>query len=307
MDENNNIITSYSNNEPVNDKESKPEMPWLGMLRGAYVEKNQQFPIPSASFITNIIRGCKPLIIQFQANNTDVPKTYLWNFGDGFYSNDPNPKHLYEQNGIYDITLTVASLIDEKTDANTIRNKITVYSPPQAMFDWDRKEPTITNRAVNFIEQSKDAVQWQWNFGDNETSIEQHPRHTYNNNGTYKVKLIVKNAFGCYDTTYSYITIAGKIKDDELYAPSAFSPNGDGINDIFRPVAVGISESEFEMSIHDRNGNLIYETTDINEPWDGKTIGNNRAAQEGIYIWLVIIKDKYGKQYKHVGHVTLLK
>ncbi|MFH1321826.1 MAG: PKD domain-containing protein [Bacteroidota bacterium] len=291
----------------IKEETSETQRPWLDMLRNAYIEQDQQIPVPSAVFTSDKISGCKPLLVQFKSDHSDVPKNYLWDFGNGFYSNDPNPEHLYEQNGIYDVTLTVTSLINEKIESKTINNMITVYSLPMAKFDWHRKEPIAVNRTVNFINQSKSAVTWQWDFGDNVTSTEQNPNHVYNSEGVNTVELIVKNAYGCYDTSHSFISVISKIKEDDFYTPNAFSPNGDGINDVFCPIAAGISDSEFEMTIYDRNGNLVYETTNINQPWTGRIKNDGKIAPEGIYIWLVIIENKYGEKYKHVGHVTLIR
>ena len=281
--------------------------PWLDMLRGAYVQNDRDVPEPKAVFFADRNSGCEPLLVKFTSDNTDIPKTYLWNFGDGFYSNEATPVHLYEQNGTYSVTLTVVSMVDRKKETKTVEDMITVYQRPRSEFDWNRNELTGTDKEIHFVDQSEGAIGWEWNFGNGEILTTRNPSTVYQEKGVYQIELIVKNSYGCLDTAVNEISINNKIRNNELYAPNAFSPNGDGINDVFCPKALGITEGEFEMSIHDRNGKLIFETEDINQPWDGKIMNSNRIAPEGTYIYLVIIKDEFGEQRKHVGNISLLR
>ncbi len=90
----------------------------------------------------------------------------------------------------------------------------------------------------------------------------------------------------------------------EIFIPNTFTPNGDGINDVFIPVYTNITD--FEMYVFDRWGQEIYSTTDINKGWDGKFEG--KLCQEGVYSWLIYYKSVDSTvRKKKFGHVTLLK
>ena len=99
----------------------------------------------------------------------------------------------------------------------------------------------------------------------------------------------------------------GEVSVDEsynLFTPSAFSPNGDGINETFIPVALLSREVEFKMSILDRSGNLIYETTDRHKPWTGSSLRGGKA-QLGNYVWVVTLINEEGLPEKYSGTIVI--
>ena len=116
--------------------------------------------------------------------------------------------------------------------------------------------------------------------------------------------MFVENSFGCFDTITLDVVIEG---DYTLFVPNAFTPNDDGINDTFFPKAIGIDEKEFEMYIFNRWGDMIFETDDINEPWDGGANNGRELAKKDVYVWLIYTKDVLGKKHQYVGHVTLIR
>ena len=87
-----------------------------------------------------------------------------------------------------------------------------------------------------------------------------------------------------------------------VYKPNAFTPNGDGVNDVFYPKGNFILKS---FKIFNRENNLIFETTDINGHWDGRASQNGDNVQMGIYIYKLNISDRAGNQYEYEGSVTL--
>jgi gliding motility-associated-like protein len=90
-----------------------------------------------------------------------------------------------------------------------------------------------------------------------------------------------------------------------IWVPNAFTPDGDGFNDYFGPKGVGINPDGFEFYVYNRWGELIFFTTDVNQTWDGKV--NNRYVQQGVYPWLIIVKDINEKVHKLDGHVNVVK
>ena len=115
---------------------------------------------------------------------------------------------------------------------------------------------------------------------------------------------IVKSQYGCADTTLSEVCVE---MEYEFYAPNAFTPNGDGINEIFQPLGTGVSESDYEFYIFDRWGSEIFKSTKWGEGWDGKVKGGKYIAQEGTYVWLVRVYDISRDLHEYRGKVTLIK
>ena len=112
---------------------------------------------------------------------------------------------------------------------------------------------------------------------------------------------------GCTDTLTAIILISGQKLADKIFAENAFTPDGDGINDVFKPKIIGAQNLVFEMSIYDRNSNLIFETNDINQGWDGRLKGSGRIAPLGTYIYYISLKDSKGNPQRRLGVVTIVQ
>jgi gliding motility-associated-like protein len=152
------------------------------------------------------------------------------------------------------------------------------------------------------------AVKWNWNFGDGKktTSTKQHPSFTYPDTiGSYKVRLIVANQFGCIDTAWIVVDIRGQYS---FYIPNTFTPNADGINDGFAPKGTGIDESDFGFWIFDRWGNLIWKSHTWGEHWNGKANQGEDIAQIDTYVWKVRVKElDTHLVHTYIGHVNIVK
>ncbi|MFH2141800.1 MAG: gliding motility-associated C-terminal domain-containing protein, partial [Bacteroidota bacterium] len=92
-----------------------------------------------------------------------------------------------------------------------------------------------------------------------------------------------------------------------FYAPSAFSPDNDGLNDYFQVFGNGVDERNFQLYIYDRCGEVIFENRDFNENWDGRVKGQSKSAPIGVYTWLVIYKDLQNIEHQETGAVTIIR
>ncbi len=155
------------------------------------------FPRPSFSYSLANGMGCAPLPVQFSISTTSGPYTWNWDFGDGQTSNQFNPLHIYTANGNYPVHLEATSVNGCKL-GYPLNGFVKVFSP-DALFS-----PDVTSGCapllVNFNNLSINASSWLWQFGDGTSSTLQHPSHSYANNGTYQVVLIVNDVNGCSDT-----------------------------------------------------------------------------------------------------------
>ncbi len=260
-------------------------------------------PVPDMSFGPQVASGCEDFTVQL-FDNTTVPNgnivNWLWDFGDGNYSYAQNPVHTYNDDGQFIVGLTVTSA-DGCLFTDSLGYPIVVYPKPVADFAILPPSTSILTPDIEFIDESQGANFWEWDFGDFEGSILQNPSHTYADTGIYTVTQIVINQFGCRDTVEYPVEIKAEYT---FFIPNAFSPNGNGNNDVFMGEGIGIQE--FKMYVFDRWGNLIFESTDPNRGWDGK-LASGAEAQIDAYVYKIYIRDVLGIDHKYIGHVSLVR
>ena len=257
--------------------------------------------LPVVSFTADPQNGCAPLCVSF-SNTTPNTADADWSFGNGNGGNVSEITHCYPAPGIYSVGLTV---IDNNGCSNSlsIPDLIKVFPNPVADFTMTPPQYQTISGPVLFNDQSTGAAHWFWNFGDilNTFSALRSPVFVYNESGSYTVSLIVTNNEGCTDTASHTIIIEPVFS---IYIPNAFTPDGDGINDSFSPK--GAEFTEYEMSIFNRWGEKVYQTHNVDKPWDGKS-GSGSATQEGVYAYKIRVIDFKGINHYYVGNVTLIR
>lgn len=154
---------------------------------------------PVAAFTASPLTGEDPLTVTFQnlsQQGGDSNTLWFWDFGDGSNSEERNPAHIYTQTGVYSVTDG-----DEQCwykHGNSSKSYLGTR-PPQAGFSADNARGAAP-RVVTFMDESvpgtSPIAEWQWDFGDGETSTIQNPTHTYTQLGSYDVQLTVTTADG---------------------------------------------------------------------------------------------------------------
>lgn len=254
-------------------------------------------PKPVADFTSNEV--CAGYATTFVNLTQPVSNTYTWAFGDGGVSSLENPQHTYTSGGTYNATL-IAQL---GNCYDTATNAVNVYPAVTANFSATPLEAyNESGSPISFIDQSQNADTWLWNFGDQNTSGQQSPSHVYTQPGFYTITLTAANQFGCSDTAIriDYIKINQLPK---IFVPNAFSPNGDGNNDILYAYAQGTRF--FEWKIFNRIGEKVFESNNTTEGWDGTYIGKD--AQPGVYVYTLTVVFEDGTSRTMKGSVTVLK
>ncbi|MFN8166947.1 MAG: choice-of-anchor L domain-containing protein [Bacteroidia bacterium] len=255
---------------------------------------------PHPDFLPDYRSGCVPLKVHFtnfSSSPDDSAMIYNWTYSNGISDTAFEPVYTFNSPGTYSVNLHVMS--SKGCVADTFMSQlIQVYPLPLAAFDYSPQPADIINPQLYFNDQSDAVSSWYWNFGDNNFSNDQNPSHVYAEPGTYEVTLIVRNDFGCFDTTYQEILI-----DDAytLWVPNAFTPNGDGRNDVFETKSTGLTD--LKMVIFSRWGMEIYETSGLSSFWDGKT--SKGQAIEDTYVYRIVATDRKNQQHVVVGHVTV--
>jgi gliding motility-associated-like protein len=180
---------------------------------------------------------------------------------------------------------------------------------PAPDFIWSPEPLTIFEPVAHFQELAgPNEVSYEWDFFEFGTSTEPDPVVTFlNEQGRYyPVQLVVANELGCSDTIFREV----HVEDVFLtYLPNAFSPDGDGINELFFVQGNDISTEEFEFLIFDRWGKEVFSTTDRYLPWNGRHGGGDgEMLPHGVYVWRLKLRSIQTLQKRILsGHVTLLR
>jgi len=174
---------------------------------------------PVASFKAEPVSGAAPLLVKFTDTSDGNPIKWLWKYGDGGYSFDQNPYHLYKNPGLYTVTLTVSNKAGPDTE--TITNMIEVTSLPLAGFTANRTSGS-SPLAVQFKDTSTGSpTSWLWKFCDGGNSTNQNPVYVFENPGTYTVELFVRNDAGnSTEIKEAYIKVEEGLHADFEYATS---------------------------------------------------------------------------------------
>lgn len=255
-------------------------------------------PTPLAAFTSSPQPGCDGYPITF--TNTSLNSfTYQWWLGDGTTSATNEPLHTYPGPGVYDITL-VATGAGGCTDTLIAPGAVVINVTPIADFTSDTLL-TLEN-ALQFTNLSLGATSYEWDFDDGERVTVTHPIHLFPaDGGGYTVCLAAANAFSCVDTICKFVLVGA---DPIVFVPNTFTPNGDGLNDVFHPVLNGYDDWNYKLLIFDRWGEVIHQNTDRNSGWDGKARGTD--SQIDVYVWKVVV-EREGDARDFIGHVSLVR
>jgi gliding motility-associated-like protein len=170
-------------------------------------------------------------------------------------------------------------------------------------FDYEKVYDSLKITGYQFTNQS-DGIQplsFNWQFDLYGVSNDVNPYFEFNDTGSTKVKLITTDYFGCENSIEKYLII---FPNNQIFIPTAFSPNRDGLNEIFKPEGMSYV-NEYKLEIFNRWGELLFKTNDINQGWDGTYLG--QPVFEGVYVYKISIMDMFQQRINKEGMFTLLK
>jgi gliding motility-associated-like protein len=259
-------------------------------------------PVPTFT-VTTPAQGCEPLCVNF-LNTTPNTASLTWTFGGNLGTSTSSPTTFcFNTAGNYDVQLTVTDNIG-CTGSTTMANYVTVWPNPVANFSSNPNPATQLNNIVQFSDLSSGAVSWIWSFGfDDSASMAQNPMYTFDSIGFFPIQLIVTNSYGCQDS----ITLVQEVQEDfAVFIPNTFTPNGDGLNDLFFPQGIGVDPQHYTMWIFDRWGNLIYQTSTWPGGWDG-TVQGKGECQIDTYVYKIATEDANRSKHVYIGQINLIR
>jgi gliding motility-associated-like protein len=220
-----------------------------------------------------------------------------WDFGNGTTGSGPQAITSYATTGQYAVSLTVYA---QNGCSASLTQVVDVLDAPVAGFGLSGDY--FTDESILVADSSSGASGWYYTFGDGGASIDPSPTHVYEQAGQYLVIQTVTNAAGCADSDTLLVVIETKdILPPKL--PNAFSPNGDGSNDLF--FVRGGPFATIDLKIYNGWGELVFETNDPEFGWDGTH--NGQPEINGVYVYSVKATTTDGKEHDRSGKVTLVR
>jgi gliding motility-associated-like protein len=257
-----------------------------------------------ASFTASDNVVCLPSNVTFTNASIGTFTNTTWNLSNGTSFNGNQFTTAFNTLGCFDVTLLI-------TDANgctadtTLTNAVCVVPGPSAAFVTGTPEIDFVTGEMEFINNSQNYTGSFWTFGDGGNSTLDNPIHFYPSStiDAYNVMLVVYDANGCSDTAIAVVESSDVIR---LTVPNAFTPNGDGLNDLFIPVISNPEQAKYyQFDVFNRWGQIVFSSNKPGEGWDGKYKG--KLCPFGTYNWKVSF-DVTGQESTNAnGHVTMVK
>lgn len=261
-------------------------------------------PKANPLFSASVKEACPGSPVDFNVQDLPEDGIFLWNFGDGNFSNKQAPEHTFTKPGSYKVMLSVSG-----TGTGSVQNKlssgtITIHEAPSADFKVVKRDFAGQFPLVDFQSRAMGAATYLWDFGDGSKSSEPNPEHVYKSKGKYNVLLTVTNATGCSDNKTELIEIN---RDFTLGAPEQFSPNGDGQYDTFMPESLKLLDAKFHLTVYNAEGGRIYSTDNVAQPWTGKVNNQGAVCAPGEYVWAVDVRTAGNSPETFTGKVNLVR
>lgn len=251
--------------------------------------------------------GCVPLQARLSITQPVLPGNYQvsWSSGNTDLGRGRSIAYTFDTPGSYDVRVGVESPSGCRFDSTFLKH-VRVYPIPEANLELvPASAPlTILNPAVQFLDRSTGATEWLWQFGSSGSSTSPNPRVVFRDTGVQKVVLIVSNDGGCTDSTSVKIDVAPVFFFE---FPNAFTPNFDGLNDVFLPKTLYSGFSSYTLQVYNRWGGLVFESNDPDIGWPGTFRPGGDAAPPGLYHYVAQVKGPRGEDLEKTGQVLLIR
>lgn len=274
-------------------------------------------PLPLADF--TVSPACQDLPVIFTNRSIAPPGSdpivrWKWEFGDSTGVNAPplitgvpttTVSHLYATAERFSAILTVTSAAAGLSPSlgcvsEPQRVYVDVFPKPKAEFGMTNN-PSVVEEPVYFADFSTptgNIASWFWEFGDDGAATEQAPTHIFEKAGIFSIKLTITDKAGCVDTLRKEIDITVLPQ-----VPTGFTPNNDGNNDLL--FVKGGPFEKMLFRVYNNWGELIWETNDQTQGWDGKHNGVDQPV--GVYVWTLVADMYNNRQVRKNGDVTLIR
>jgi len=244
-------------------------------------------------------------VIAFHNLSVPIDETYdiHWDFGDGGSSSDINPFHEFEHEGVYTVKVDITSPIGCHT-SDEFPNLITMEPSPTADFTFTPEVLNSLNPTAVFTDLSSGGNGWFWDFGGEGRSFDRNPTYTFLDTGKTYIMQVVFHPDGCTDTLIKNIDIEPVV---QFFLPNAFTPNYDGKNEVYKPAGLSEGVTYYSLSIWSRWGEILFETSNPDEGWNGRKGNSGQELPVGVYLCVLNYRDARSRPYELREFVTLVR
>lgn len=239
--------------------------------------------------------------MQYLHEGSNGVNSWQWNFNNQQVNNTSNPLITYQ-----DFSSTPTQLIVSNGVCSDTMQKVIEFDN---LLEADFESTPIVcpgDRALILEKSRGNILSWTWNFGNGSTStLKDPPEQVYpvtDNSREVQISLVIRNGYGCEDSLTRIIRV---INNCFIAVPSAFTPNGDGLNDYLYPLNA-YKAKELGFSVYNRFGERLFFTRDWNNKWDGKYKG--QGVDPGTYVWVLSYTNTdTNKRIEQKGTVILIR
>jgi gliding motility-associated-like protein len=227
-----------------------------------------------------------------------------WNFSNGLTFNSASASFVAFGAGAFD------AIVDVVTDFGCmssfeVENYIVIHPDPMADFVLSDDTPTYYEDEVDIINNSSsNVVEWNYAISDGFFADVPSFSHRFYESGNYTIRLAVKDLYGCVDTAYKSLDFS---PDLIVHIPNSFTPDGDGVNDVFIPVIDGDPLTYYRLIVFDRWGTVIFESFDPKLVWQGDVRDNGYYATSDAYNYMLELNTVRGYAKTYMGALLLLR
>ncbi|MFM7731236.1 MAG: gliding motility-associated C-terminal domain-containing protein, partial [Flavobacteriales bacterium] len=215
---------------------------------------------------------------------------------------------LYNAEGTFIPAIVITSQYGCVGSDSLTQTPIVMHGHPEVDFSWRPDPADVLNREVHFINETQGAEDVLWDFYSAGSSQQINPTWIFPDIETdtpYEVCLFATNEFGCSDTLCQDVTVDPVL---EIFVPNAFTPDGDGINDVFLPIVQGVVSNTYKCWVFNRWGDPVFYTENRDQAWTGGNDQGEYYVQDAVYTWRIECVSLYdGEKRAFEGFVTLLR
>ncbi len=260
-------------------------------------EAEQSFVVKPTPVVQAQVRdACVQEPVNFNAVQTDNAteiRQWQWRFGNGQGTSVQNPIYTYNNSGTYPVQLWATAT--NGCNSDTIRATVSIA---QAFAFAGNDTIVLSNTPFQLQGRGEGSVVWSPPTGLARTDV-LNPTGVLTNDQVYELQVTTPTGCVAKDTVRVEV-----FKGSAIYVPTAFTPNGNGLNDLLQPRYTGISKLHY-FTIYNRWGEAVFTTTDNRKGWDGKIKG--KPAASGTYVWILSAGDISGKVYYLKGTLNLIR
>lgn len=247
------------------------------------------------AFNCNVRRACQGEEVEFQTTSGPKAGSYLWNFGDGHFSDEVNPKHKFAKAGNYDVSLSITS-DNGQINTTVVNDMISIEAAPDADFTWEFINTNPSAPEVRIVNRSEGGNSYEWNNGSQSTVDPSGTVFKLNSGGRQMIALSAKNEAGCTDGAVKHISVN---TDFALDAAQSWSFS----KGTYMPAGLKKNKVDFTMTLIDASGKRVFETSSRMKGWDGKLPDGRIAGAGEVFSYMIIITNDLTQEQKYFNGI----